>query len=109
MNRRTLAAVLGVAVLGSQAGHVLAYWLRFGDAAHAVQSSGVHTYFPALAKTALGAAAMVLIAALFVIGLARVVAGRRIDREAAPSFIRLLAALYTVQLAFFAGQETAEA
>ena len=109
MNRRKLASVLAVAVVGSQAGHVLAYMLRFGDTASAIQSSGVHGYFPALAKTAVGAVAMALIAALFCIGLARVVAGRRIEKQSAPPLISLLAALYTIQLALFAAQETAEA
>lgn len=109
MNRRTLASALAFAIVGSQAGHVLAYMLRFGDAAPAIQASGVHAYFPALAKTAVGAAAIALVAALFVIGFARVVAGRRIEKDSVPSFIALLAALYTIQLALFAGQETAEA
>src|SRR2546421_155814 len=58
VNRRALASVLGVGIVGSQAGHVLAYGLRFGDTAQAIQSSGVHAYFPALAKTAVGAAAL---------------------------------------------------
>src|SRR5467141_4203671 len=110
MNRRRGAlAVLGLGLVGSQAGHVLAYQLRFGDTARAIQSSGAHAYFPSLAKTVLGVAAMALITGLLIIGFARVVAGRRIERESAPSFIRLLAALYTIQLALFAGQETAEA
>jgi hypothetical protein len=56
-----------------------------------------------------GGAALGLIAGLLMIGFARVVAGRRIERESAPSFIRLLAVMYTIQLAFFAGQETTEA
>jgi hypothetical protein len=110
MNRRRGAlAVLGFGLVGSQAGHVLAYQLRFGDAARAIQSSGAHAYFPSVAKTVLGVAAMALITGLLIIGFARVVAGRRIERESAPSFIRLLAPLYTIQLALFAGQETAEA
>lgn len=107
--RRAALAVLAFGLVGSQAGHALAYQLRFGDTAQAIQSSGVHTYFPALAKTAVGAAALALIAGLLIVGFARVVAGRRIETEAAPPFIRLLAALYTLQLALFAGQETAEA
>lgn len=43
------------------------------------------------------------------VGFARLVAGRRVPHESAPSFLRLLAVLYTIQLAFFALQETAEA
>ena len=109
VTRRTLASVLGLAIVGSQAGHVLAYALRFGDTAQTIQSSGVHAYFPMLAKTAVGCAAMALIAGIFIIGFARVATGRRIEKQSVPSFIRLLATLYTMQLTLFAGQETAEA
>src|SRR5579859_8131167 len=41
-------------------------------------------------------------------GLARIIHGR-IQRGGAPSFLRLLAALFTIQLAIFAGQESVEA
>ena len=106
--RRAALAVLALGLVGSQAGHVVAYELRFGDAAQAIQSSGAHAYFPALAKTVIGAAALALLAGLLIVGFARVIAGR-LEKESAPSFIRLLAALYTLQLALFAGQETVEA
>lgn len=99
----------GVAVLGSQAGHLLAYQLRFGAAAQQLQSAGVHAYFPALAKTSLGVLGSALVAGLFMIGLARILSGRPAIRGAGPSCLRLLAALYTVQLALFAGQEAGEA
>lgn len=101
-------AMLGVAVLGSQAGHLIAYELRFGAAAQQVQSTSAHAYFPLLAKTVLGAAAMLLIAALLIVGFARLSTGRKIERESAPSLLRLLAGLYTLQLAFFLAQETIE-
>ena len=99
----------GVGVLGSQAGHLLAYELRFGGAAEQLQSTGVHAYFPAVAKTGLGLSSLALVAGLLVVGMARVVARRPIDGAPAPSFVRLLAAIYTLQLALFAVQETAEA
>src|SRR2546430_16962262 len=89
VNRRALASVLGVGIVGSQAGHVLAYGLRFGDTAPAIQSSGVHAYFPALAKNAVGAAAMALIAALFVIGFGAGGDGHRLLHEASPSWFWL--------------------
>ena len=96
-------------LIGSQAGHLLAYELRFGNAAQQMQSAGAHSYFPSLAKTGLGVAALTLLVALFIVGAARVATGRHIKPEAAPSFVRLVAALYTIQLACFAAQETIEA
>ncbi len=107
--KRFLWIVPVFGVIGSQAGHLLAYELRFGNAAQQVQSAGAHSYFPSLAKTGLGVAALTLLVALFIIGAGRVATGRRIKPEASPSFMRLVAALYTIQLACFAVQETFEA
>jgi len=110
MSRGRLALlVLAAGVLGSQAGHLLAYELRFGGAAGQLQSTGAHAYFPAVAKTGLGLASLAVLAGLLVVGMARAVAGEPIGRALAPSFVRLLAAVYTLQLALFAVQETAEA
>jgi hypothetical protein len=106
--RRAGLLVFGVGVLASQAGHLLAYSIRFGAAATQVQSSGAHEYFPALARTGLGFLAIALVGGLLAVGLARLMAGR-LERDSAPSYLRLLAALYTLQLAVFAGQETIEA
>ncbi len=102
-------AVFGLGLLGSQAGHLLAYEIRFGAAAHQIQSSGAHAYFPLVAKTALGAAAAALIGALVVVGLARILGGRRIRSTAEPTYISLLAFLFSIQLAAFVAQELAEA
>lgn len=96
-------------VLGSQAGHLLAYQLLFGSGAQQIQSSGSHAYFPALAKTFLGAGAAVLLLGLLLVGLARVTTGRRVAADTAPHYLRLLAGLYTIQFGCFAGQETTEA
>jgi len=102
--------LLALGGLGSQAGHLLAYELRFGGAAFSIQSSGVHAYFPTLAKTGLGLLAAAALSALLVVGLARWLAVRGRKHEArGPSYLGLLAALYTIQLAVFAGQETVEA
>jgi hypothetical protein len=106
--RRALA-VLGIGIAGAQAGHLLAYELRFGVAAPELQSSGAHAYFPALAKSGVGLAALALLVSLLVVAAARIVAGRRLVEGTSPSLVRLLAVLYTIQLACFAGQETAEA
>jgi len=98
-------------VLLSQLGHLLVYQVRFGLGAHTVQSSGAHSYFPVFAKTSLGLVAGALLASLLVIGAARIAAGGRGRSSIAggPSYVSLLGALFTVQLVFFALQETAEA
>ena len=80
MKGRTTVSLLGVAVAGSQAGHLLAYALRFGPAAQQMQSAGAHAYFPSLIKTTIGVLAIAVVASLVVIGLARVV-GKRPERE----------------------------
>jgi hypothetical protein len=106
---KTGAALVGFGVLLSQLGHLLVYQLEFGSGAQAVQSAGAHAYFPAFAKTALGTVAAALLGSLLVIGAARLVSGGRMRRTArGPSYLRLLGALFTIQLAFFALQETAE-
>jgi hypothetical protein len=108
--RRRIVAMLGLALAGSQAGHLVSYQLRFGAAAQQLQSSGAHAYFPLVARTSLGVAAIVLLASLFLIGLARVLAGRSSVRATSTtSFVGLLAALFTIQLACFASQEVGEA
>jgi hypothetical protein len=101
--------VLGIGLLASQAGHLLAYQVRFGAAAQQLQSSGAHSYFPNAVRAALGAAAALVLAAVFVIGLARVLGGRPVQPGSAPAYLRLVAMLYTVQLASFAAQEVGEA
>jgi hypothetical protein len=107
---RLALAVLGIGLIGSQAGHLLAFQLRFGNAAQHLQSSGVHAYFPAVAKTTLGALAITFVMALFIIGLARVLgSGSRIRTRTGPRYIELLAALFTIQLVAFIAQEVGEA
>jgi hypothetical protein len=101
-----LIVLLGA--VAAQAGHLLTYQVLFGAAARQVQSSGAHAYFPALVKTALGAGAAIALGALFIAGLARILRGR-IQQGDSPSFLRLLAALFTIQLAVFAFQESIEA
>ena len=107
---KRVLAVLGVALAGTEAGHLVAYQVRFGAGAFTVQSSGVHAYFPTLVKSAFGAAALALIAGLLITGAARLLAGGRGARHAAGgSFIGVLATLFTIQLALYMGQEVAEA
>jgi hypothetical protein len=101
--------VLGFGVLAAQTGHLLVYQVRFGAAAQQVQSSGAHAYFPGVVRTGLGIAAALALAALFLIGLARILSGRSIRTDSTPHYARLVATLFTVQLLFFAAQEVGEA
>ena len=108
VKRAWLTVAFGV--LASQAGHLLAYQVRFGAAAQQLQSSEAHAYFPVLAKTTLGAMAAAFLAGLFVIGLARALTGGSPVRTRSDgSYVELLAALFTIQLACFIAQEVGEA
>ncbi len=109
MTGKRFVAVLGAGLAAAQAGHLAAYELRFAGAAQQLQSSGAHSYFPSVVRTVLGLAAALALASMLVVGVARLAAGRRVQPGSAPSFWRLLPVLYTVQLACFAAQETAEA
>jgi hypothetical protein len=62
-----------------------------------------------VAKTALGAISAALIAGLVLVGLARLLSGRRVRSGSEPSFVSLLAILFSLQLAAFAAQEIVEA
>jgi hypothetical protein len=106
---RRAVAVAALAVAGAQAGHLLAYQLRFGPSTFQVLSSGVHTYFPALVKTSLGALALTVIGALLLVGASRLV-GRGMTplRVSGPTFMSLLATLFTIQLVWFLVQEVTE-
>ncbi|HVS50178.1 MAG TPA: hypothetical protein VHJ99_14920, partial [Candidatus Dormibacteraeota bacterium] len=109
MNIKRAWLAIGIGVLGSQAGHLLAYQFRFGSAALPLQSSGSHAYFPGVVRASLGAAAALVLAGMFLIGLARILSGRSIRRNSAPNYLRLVALLYTTQLACFVVQEASEA
>jgi len=102
-------ALVGFGVVLSQLGHLLVYQLQFGTSAQLVQSTGAHAYFPALVKTSLGLGAAAVLASLLLISVARfITAAPRRGIARGPSYLRLLGALFTIQLVFFALQETAE-
>jgi hypothetical protein len=109
VTRGRLALVgLGLGLVASQAGHLLVYGLIYGPAAAQVQSTGAHGYFPTLVKTGFGLTAVFLLLALGAVGLARVLAGRRVPAAPAPTFARLVALLFCLQLTFFIVQESLE-
>jgi hypothetical protein len=102
-------ALVGFGVLLSQLGHLLVYQLQFGSAAQAVQSTGAHAYFPTLVKTCLGFGAAALLASLLVIGASRFVAGGLAATPASgPSYVSVLALMFTIQMTGFGLQETVE-
>ena len=106
---KRFGAVLGVGLAAAQAGHLVAFELRYGAAAQQLQSTGAHGYFPALARTGLGFAGAAALGAAFIVAAARVTGGQRVKSCSAPSFWRLFPVLYTIQLACFGVQETLEA
>lgn len=101
--------LIGFGAVLSQLGHLLVYQLQFGSAALAVQSTGAHSYFPTLVKTSLGLGAAAVLSSLMVVCVARFVSrGRGRSMAGGPSYLRVLGALFTIQLAFFGVQETIE-
>ena len=106
---KTDGALLGFGVVLSQLGHLLVYQLQFGSAAQTMQSTGSHAYFPALVKTSAGLAAAVLLTSLLLIGGSKILARGPIATTASsPSFVRMLALLFTAQLVTFGLQESLE-
>ena len=109
MTPKRACVAAGIGILGSQAGHLLAFQLIFGSAAQHLQSTGSHAYFPLLAKTAVGAIAAAVLLGMFVIGLSRVVSVRSgVAKPSGMPFVQLVAALFTIQLACFITQEVLE-
>jgi hypothetical protein len=109
VRRLSLAAGgLAAGLVASQAGHLLAYALLYGPVAGRMQSTGAHSYFPTFVKTASGLAAAFVLLSMAVIGLARLLAGRRLEGSPSPSYVRMLAMLFCLQLTFFVMQESVE-
>jgi hypothetical protein len=100
-----------VALAGSQFGHLIAYQLRLGPQAPAVQSHGVHSYFLFMVGLAGGVLSASLILGLLLLGALRLLLGRR--RGFRPGghwpILETLALLFTLQLAVYLAQETLEA
>ncbi|HKC18662.1 MAG TPA: hypothetical protein VKE27_03430 [Candidatus Dormibacteraeota bacterium] len=109
MSRRRLTAFgLALGFIGSQAGHLVAYQIRYGAAAERIQVVGAHAYFPAIVKFGLGLLAAFVLLGLVAVGLARLLAGRRLEGASAPSLLRMTAMLFCFQLTCFVVQESAE-
>lgn len=104
-------AIPAAALAGSQLGHLFVYALRLGPEGLGSAGSGAHGYFPALAMALAGIAGGAFLAALVVLGAARILVARgggaRVFER--PPTLDLMAVLFALQLSAFAGQETAEA
>jgi len=103
-------AVLLAILAGSQLGHAIVYWMRFGANAGTVQATGAHGYFPALAGGLSAVLGLALMACLLVVAAARSLAPAPAIRRmrATTHFFDLLPALFAAQLGLFMGQETIE-
>lgn len=115
--RRVALMALPLAVLAaSQAGHLLAWQLRQGPQALPVVGSGAHGYVAALTTVTFGMAGVAVLAALCVIGAARVarLGTAVLPTAPAPQLRRIpvldaIAFLFVLQLAVYLAQETVEA
>jgi hypothetical protein len=109
-SRLRCVAVLLAVLAGSQLGHAIAYYARFGLDAGSLQSRGAHWYLPALAGVLSALLGVLVMTSLVVVAMGRslgpVPAGYR--RRATLRFFDLLPVLFTIQLLLFAGQEMAE-
>ena len=106
---RVVLAVL-TTVSASQLGHLISYFVRFGPGALAAQSTGVHAYYPSVGVVAGGLGGAAILFALSAIALARLIAGRAAGLRVTSGWRiwELFAALFTIQLAIYASQETLE-
>lgn len=104
------SAVLLAILAGSQLGHAIVYYTRFGAAAGGMQADGAHAYFPSLVAGLSAVIGVGLTACLLVVALGRAVApGPDVRRvRVTTRFLDLLPALFAAQLLLFMGQETIE-
>lgn len=107
-----IRAGLGLLALGAlfaEPGHVVAYWLH--RPAEALPGDPAHAYFLPTLEGVLAVIAAGLLAALMLLALARLLAGRRARRPAGggASLAVLFTCLLAVQMAVFLVQEGLEA
>lgn len=99
-----------VAVAGSQLGHAVAFFLKYGFAAAGRQTSGVHGYFPTLSAALSALVGGGLMAALILLATVRLVDSAPIGyrRRRATRVFDILPTLFVAQLATFVCQEMIE-
>jgi hypothetical protein len=103
------AALLGL--LLSQPGHALVYLIQFGSRGLALETQGVHGYFPVLLRMSWALTGLVVVGGLALIAVGRIVFGHALGRRRLPGVGpgRLFLVLAIVQLTFFFAQESIEA
>ncbi len=108
--RLRVTSVLFAVLAGSQLGHAIVYYAKFGLEAGSRQSSGTHAYLPALTGGLSAILGVALMTCLLVVAAARALAPGAVwqRRRATLRFSDLLPALFAAQLLVFAGQETVE-
>jgi hypothetical protein len=109
-SRLRVIAVPAAILAGSQLGHALAYYARFGLDAGSVQAHGTHSYLPTLAGVLSAGIGTLLMISLLVLAAARTLGPRQAvnRRRATLRFSDLLPALFVAQLVVFGCQETIE-
>jgi hypothetical protein len=103
------AALLGL--LLSQPGHALTYLLRYGNQGLALQTQGVHGYFPTLMRLSWVLVGLLVVTSLFVISAGRLALGSALARRRLPGVGPggLFLVLAIVQLNVYFAQEALEA
>jgi hypothetical protein len=104
-----LAAILGL--LLSQPGHALTYLLRYGVHGLALQTQGVHGYFPTVMKLSWVLIGLLAVVGLLILSAGRLALGHALARQrlAGVGPGRLFLVLAVVQLNFYFAQEALEA
>jgi len=107
---RHLLAAAFLGALLSQPGHLVGYLGHYGWWGLAVESRGVHGYFPGVLSASAALIGAGLLLALLVIAATRVLLGRALGRRRLPGvpFAHLLLVLALVQLHVYAVQELFE-
>jgi hypothetical protein len=109
--RRLLAATVLLGLVLSQPGHALGYFAAYGWRSLAIQSHGVHGYFPTAIHFSVGLLVTVLLATASLLGLGRLALGSALGlkRERAASPLELIFVLAVVQFNVYFLQELTEA
>lgn len=109
-SRLRVTAVPAAILAGSQLGHALVYYARFGLDAGSRQSHGIHSYLPTLAGVLSAGIGVLLMISLLVLAAARSLTPCQPvhRRRATLRFSDLLPALFVAQLVVFGCQETIE-
>jgi hypothetical protein len=108
--RKLLAGALLLGLLLSQPGHALGYLVEYGSRSFALQSQGVHAYFPTAIHLSFELLATIGVVAGAVLGLGRLAVGRALGLESERRLraIDLILVLAIVQVNAFFFQEVTE-